>query len=135
MIRNWTVIREVLEDVEQGRLDEKLERLADDLERAKSVSDDAETSAEKEQNRYFEHLLLSIEGGLVEGVDVKTMPAPPPWRFGTTYPRLTMQGHDMLDALRSKTVWARVVNKASEMSLPITLELIKAVMTSIIKGI
>ena len=87
MIRNWTVIREVLEDVEQGRLDEKLERLADDLERAKSVSDDAEPSAEKAQDRYFEHLLLALEGGLVDGVEIKTSGAPPPWDFGTNLPQ------------------------------------------------
>ena len=41
----------------------------------------------------------------------------------------------MLDALRSKTIWNNVVRKASELSLPITVELIKAVMNSIIKGI
>lgn len=41
----------------------------------------------------------------------------------------------LLAALRSKTVWAAVKEKAFSLSIPITIELIKTVLSSIAKGI
>ena len=93
------------------------------------------SAAHEAENRYYEHLLMLIEAGLVQGVKVRTKPAPLPWYYDIEYPCLTMEGHDLLAALRSKTVWAAVKEKAFSLSIPITIELIKTVLSSIAKGI
>lgn len=137
MVRNWGDVREVLEDIERDRLEEKLKKLDDNLTMASQLptTDPEVVAAHEAENRYYEHLLMLIEAGLVQGVKVRTKPAPPPWYYDIEYPRLTMEGHDLLAALRSKTVWAAVKEKAFSLSIPITIELIKTVLSSIAKGI
>lgn len=46
---------------------------------------------------------------------------------------LTMKGHDLLDAMRSKKVWGEVANVAMQNNIPISLELMEAVYSSIIQ--
>lgn len=83
---------------------------------------------------YYGHLLLAIEAGLVAGVEIDLCVAPPtPWQYGSTVPRLTMSGHDVLDSMRSSAVWSKLKTIAVEQSLPITIELIKAVAASLVK--
>ena len=137
MVRNWGDVREVLEDIERDRLEEKLKKLDDNLTIASQLptTDPEAGAAHEAENRYYEHLLMLIEAGLVQGVKVRTKPAPPRWYYDIEYPRLTMEGHDLLAALRSKTVWAAVKEKAFSLSIPITIELIKTVLSSIAKGI
>lgn len=104
MVRNWGDVREVLEDIERERLEEKLKKLDDNLSIASQLpsTDPEAVAAHEAENRYYEHLLLVIEAGLVQGVKVHTKPTPPPWYYDIEYPRLTMEGHDLLAALRSK---------------------------------
>lgn len=126
MKREWTKIREVLEDVEADRLDEKLSSLEEKSERLRALGEES-----SEENIYYGHLLLAIEAGLVTGVEIDLCVTPPP--PGTTVPRLTMEGHDVLDSMRSSAVCSRLKTIAVEQSLPITVELIKAVAASLVK--
>lgn len=129
MKREWTKIREVLEDVEADRLDEKLSSLEEKSERLRALGEES-----SEENIYYGHLLLAIEAGLVTGVEIDLCVTPtPPWQYGTTVPRLTMEGHDVLDSMRSSAVCSRLKTIAVEQSLPITVELIKAVAASLVK--
>ena len=130
MKRDWTILRGVLEDVEQERLEDSIRAVGE----ADRLADACGEPSEKKEDAYFEHLVLAIEAGLVAGVEVATSPAPPPWHYGTIYPRLTMSGHDVLDSLRSKTVWGAVKAAAAKHAVPVTLDLIKAVASAIAKG-
>lgn len=113
MKRDWKTIKRVLEDVERDVLEERL------------TSVEGEDEAE-----YYGHLWLCIDAGLVVGVEVNTAPNGD-WRYSSDVPRLTMSGHDMLGAIRSKTVWTAVKEKAEQAMIPISVDLIKAVLLAI----
>lgn len=70
MARNWGDVREVLEDIERDRLEEKLKKLDDNLTIASQLptTDPEAVAAHEAENRYYEHLLMLIEAGLVQGV-------------------------------------------------------------------
>lgn len=120
MKRNWDKLREVLQCVEEDKLEQTLEV-------NESCGD------EKEEALFLGHLLLAIEGGLVSGVTLEHNPKVNEWTWGCDFPRLTLEGHDMLDGIRSKTVWNLVKRKAIEISIPITLQLIKKAMAEVIE--
>ena len=45
---------------------------------------------------------------------------------------LTWEGHDFLDKIRENTMWNRTKNRIKENALPMTLEVIKTIVTSLI---
>lgn len=45
---------------------------------------------------------------------------------------LTWEGHDFLDKIRENTMWNRTKNRIKENALPMTLEVIKTIATSLI---
>lgn len=109
MRRNWKTVQAVLEAVEQDKLECKLENLQ-----------------REDEDEFYGHLILCIEAGLVTGCTVEFNLK---WRYGSTMPRLTMAGHDTLDALRSKAVWAAIKQHADEAMIPITVTLIQSVLS------
>lgn len=133
MRRSWKTLRVVLEDVEEDRLEEKLESFDEEKNQERLASPGTPSKIQEAEDLYYGHLLLALDAGLIEGVTVKT--ASPYWNYGATSPRLTMRGHDMLDAIRSDTVWGKVEKAASSLSIPITLDLIKTVLASVAKAI
>lgn len=116
MKRDWKRLQAVLEDVEADRLEARLDAL----------------DAGEEEDLYFGHLLLALDAGCVKGVSVSRTGAQ--WRYSSGDVRLTMAGHDLLDAVRSKTVWAAVKTAAVELKVPISMELIKAVALKLAGG-
>ena len=108
MRRNWKTIQTVLEAIERDELEEKLTTLR-----------------QEEEAEFFGHLLLCIEAGLIAGCSVEYNID---WRYGLTMPRLTMAGHDTLDAIRSKTVWTEIKRQADKAMVPITVMLIQSVL-------
>lgn len=69
------------------------------------------------------HVLLALDANLVEGITVSKLNGF--WRRSETFPRLTMQGHDFLASLRSKTIMAEALKMAKELSIPLSVELLK----------
>ena len=116
MRRDWQKIKEVLEDIERDRLEAKIHALQPE-----------------DEDIYFGHLLLVIDGGMAEGISLTPRPRNQ-WNYGFEVPRLTFTGHDLLDSLRSNTVWNEVKRRSSELLIPVTTTLIKVVADSIAKG-
>lgn len=116
MRRDWQKIKEVLEDIERDRLEAKIQALQPENEGV-----------------YFGHLLLVIDGGMAEGIHLKPR-THGQWLYGFEVPRLTFAGHDLLDSIRSNTVWNEVRRRSSELLIPVTTTLIKVVADSIAKG-
>jgi hypothetical protein len=103
--RDWDCIRAIL-----LALEDKGE--ATRLMRSSAVPDfDAETVCY--------HMQLMIEAGLINGK----------CKDGTTLycvaKSMTWQGHELLDKIRSQTVWNRIKSLAREQSLPLSVEAIK----------
>lgn len=46
---------------------------------------------------------------------------------------ITMQGHDLLDAIRNQTVWGRIKTKAERSGAPLSWEFIKAAIPEVMK--
>lgn len=116
MKRDWQKVREVLELVEKDSLENKVT----------SVSGD-------EEDLFFGHLWLCIDAHLVTGCTVGTDNLGA-WLYGINKPRLTMSGHDLLDSIRSETIWTAVKSTASGALIPVSVELIKSVAERLAKG-
>ena len=54
--------------------------------------------------------------------------------FGFTVGRLTWEGHDFLDKIRSDTVWNKVKSTIKKRGLPMILDTIKTIATTIISA-
>lgn len=110
MKRNWETIRELLSKVEECSLPTEMVQLSQfPDERAAEIS---------------YHMSLLIEAGLVKGQMVKTIGPEVKDFFGQ---RLTWEGHEFLDSIRSDTVWARTKKLFTEQGVSMTFELVKSV--------
>jgi Hypothetical protein (DUF2513) len=110
MKRNWETVRELLAKVEECSLPVEMVRLSDfPTERAAEVS---------------YHMSLLIEAGLVKGQMVQTNGPEVKDFFGQ---RLTWEGHEFLDSIRSDTVWAKTKKVFVEQGVSMTFDLVKSV--------
>ncbi len=107
MKRNWETIRELLVKVEECTLPTDKVRLnCFPEERAVEVS---------------YHMALLIEAGLVKG-EVNQTIGPEVKDFFVQ--RLTWEGHEFLDVIRSDTVWQKTKNAFCEQGVSMTFELV-----------
>lgn len=127
MVRNWDTIKALLARFEEESIETFIRDLGelpgdvavmDRAQREKLAVEQAKT-----ESLVFGHLQLLLDAGYVEGVTVR--PMDDGFGYGFNHPRLTMAGHDALEAMRSKTVWSWVKNQAETLGIPITVELIQ----------
>ncbi len=134
MRRNWTTIRDLLEHFETEDIQEYLQAANRparyDSTVTKAENDTRQGTHADEADQAFGHLLLLMDSDLVDGV-MSVTPTVHGWVFTLRNPRLTMKGHDTLDAIRSDTVWGAVKQRAKESAMPVTLELILAVLKNL----
>jgi hypothetical protein len=71
------------------------------------------------------HLELLIDSGYVEGLRV-VRGADGHFSYGRSAPRLTMAGHDLLDTMRSATIWETIKQNARDKGIELTFDAIKA---------
>jgi len=114
MIRDWDIIRDILSQLEDKPA-EKHSLCLDDFNKEK-------------QPLTSYNIELLIEAGLVCGSMSKTI-------GGTISDfialRLTWEGHEFLDTIRSDSVWNKTKASFMKQGLSMTVELIKSVATSI----
>lgn len=121
MKRNWETVRELLAKVEECTLPVEMVRLSNfPKERAAEIS---------------YHMSLLIEAGLVKGQMVQTTGPEVKDFFGQ---RLTWEGHEFLDSIRSDSVWSKTKKIFVEQGVSMTFDLVKSVATeaasALIKG-
>lgn len=114
MRRNWDTIREIL-----TRLEEKKE--------TKGVLTLSDFPPEQAGEISY-HVELLIEAGLVYGKVSKEF-GPSIHRFNIV--RLTWEGHELLDAIRSDTVWEKTKKAFSSQGISMTFDLVKQVAVDI----
>jgi hypothetical protein len=110
MKRDWDLIRQVLLEVEE--LDT---HTRDKKQYGIRYGERSDTDA------LAEHALLLYENGYLEAIDAGTMSGP-----GIVAPKLTWQGHELLDTMRSGPVWNRVKTIASDKGIELTFDAVKA---------
>lgn len=114
MKRDWDIIRSILVRVEEMPPEEgALQLSAFPIEQRAAVS---------------YHMELLIEAGLVSGKMSKTL-GPGPFNFIAM--RLTWQGHEFIDAIRSDTVWQKTKKSFVSNGISMTFDLVKSVATDI----
>lgn len=110
MRRNWEIIRELLTKVEKCALPTDIVRLCDFPQECH-----AEISY---------HMALLIEAGLIKGQIVQTIGLD---IKDFLVQKLTWQGHEFIDAIRSDTIWQKTKSKFTEKGISMTFDLVQAV--------
>lgn len=137
MKRDWDLLRQQLTDIEEERdvfanvPDEPPKWLDDESEeqyKAKMHEYDALS------NRVCGHLELLIDAGYIEGLKIIRGNSNE-FYYSITAPRLTMAGHDLLDTMRSNSVWSTVKDIAKKKGMDLTFEVIKQLTGVAIKQI
>lgn len=110
MKRNWDVVREVLIEVES-------------LNNAdfQDVHYDLHSDLSKEEAERAYHGVLLWRSGFIEGIDTSSTDGD-----GIIATGLTWQGLDLLDTIRSQTVWARIKSISKEKGVELTFDAVKA---------
>lgn len=126
MIRDWNLIREILQAIE----DDKLELFY------KSNSD--------KQDKIILHLELLAESDLISNLKILNVAVDTPGPnitnqqvlvFSNPSIRMTMQGYDLLETIRNKTIWKTITTKAYDAGVMLTWEFIKQVIPIVYKGL
>ena len=114
MKRDWDTIREILIKLEDAPTPSDTIQLSSfPMERADEIS---------------YHMELLIEAGLVDGHMSKTLGRGPQHFFAS---RLTWNGHEFLDSIRSDTVWQKTKKSFISNIVSMTFDLIKSVATDV----
>ena len=126
MKRDWDLIRKQLTDVEEEN------DLFSEIPPEPVLTDqgwDTYESQLKEyraiESRIFGHFELLVNNGYIEGLQVLRS-ADGLFSYGLHSPRLTMPGHDLLDTMRSTTIWEKIKTTAKTKGIELTFDAIKA---------
>jgi hypothetical protein len=101
MKRDWDVVRQVLLEIEEGN--EGKATYGDNTDPVKTG-----------------HAFLLRDAGYISAIDANT-----PSGRALIHPALTWVGHDLLDTIRSKTVWERVKQIAKDKGIELTFDAVK----------
>lgn len=126
MKRDWDLIRKILTVIEEDR--DVFADLPAEPKWADHSSEEYELQLSEytaSERRIAGHLEMLIDNGYLNGLKVIRTGS---GRFGYSVsdPRLTMAGHDLLDTMRSPTVWEAIKSTAKKKGIELTLDAIKA---------
>lgn len=126
MKRDWDLIRKQLTDVEEEN------DLFADIPPEPTWKDQEWPLYEKQLNEYraiegriFGHFELLVKSGYIDGLQL-VRSADGLFSYGLHNPRLTMSGHDLLDTMRSATIWEKIKVTAKTKGIELTFDAIKA---------
>lgn len=116
MKRDWEIIRDVLSDVENENIEDRVNSLPED-----------------EQEVYLRHLELLVDCGYINGVEIDFR------RGGYTldfdFPRLSMDGYDFKDVLQDNKIWNKIKQKAKDNFVKLSWVFIKEAIPLAIKEV
>lgn len=125
MKRDWDLIRKLLTDIEEEK-----DVLAD-IPPEPKWGDELWEEYEPKLNNYRAvegriagHLEMLIDNGYIDGLQV-LRGADGFFSYGLHDPRLTMKGHDLLDTVRSTTIWESIKANAKSKGIELTFDAIK----------
>lgn len=134
MKRDWELIRQQLTDIEEDK--SPLARLPKEPIKIDQSEDEYQSELNdynQRKNRVTGHLQLLLQAGYIEGfVFVEYLDGKVDCIANSPY--LTMQGHDLLDTIRSKTVWDKVKKTAKSKGIELTFDVVKQLSSTVIKS-
>lgn len=95
MVRNWNIVRKILEVAEK-----------DDLQRY--CNEDRFLEEEISEEDFCGHIEILVEANILSGCDVQRNAMGDYAHFNLRGAFITMRGHDLLDSMRDNQVWTRV---------------------------
>lgn len=116
MKRDWDFIRDLLTDIEAGT-------------DPKKKYEDTE-----EQEKFLYHTRLLAEAGYIERISA-TQGINGHWTYSSSRPYLSAAGHDLLETIRSQTVWEKIKQGAKDKGIELTTESVKVLSTWALKAI
>ncbi|MBB5392221.1 MULTISPECIES: YjcQ family protein [unclassified Herbaspirillum] len=126
MKRDWDLIRQQLTDIEEDR-----DVFVDIPKSPRWLDGETEAQYQEKIREYFAtsnricgHVELLAEAGYIEGIKI-IRDSTGECHWAITTPRLTMTGHDLLDTMRSNSVWTAVKDIAKKKGIDLTFEVIK----------
>ena len=135
MQRDWDFVRELLSDIEEDK--DIFVALPDEPKWGDFSESEFQRQLSEHRafhRRFFGHLELLVDNGHVEGIEL-VRSADGLFSYGISDPRLTMAGHDLLDTMRSKTVWEKVKSTAKSKGIELTLDSIKPLAAFALKSL
>lgn len=120
MKRDWDLIKDILEQVEANTLSDYI--------RQNKYLDSVENPDD-----FLGHIEILIEAGIIKNCRVERSDSGKfeYWDFRGAY--ITMQGHDLLDAIRNKRLWNRIRKKALKAGISLSWEFIRIAIPIAIK--
>lgn len=125
MKREWDLIRKQLTTIEDDK-----DVLAD-LPDEPKLTDQPWEKYEQQLSEYLTvnerilgHLEMLVENGYIDGLKVVRHSGGISPSISS--PRLTMAGHDLLDTMRSSTIWESIKSTAKKKGIELTFDAIKA---------
>ena len=114
MKRNWDMIRDILTQLEEFKHDEGCLNLS--------------SFPQDKHAEISYHMELLMEAGLVNGQMSEEFGPGPQDLFVN---RLTWQGHEFLDAIRSDAVWQKTKKSFLSQGISMTFDLVKSVASDV----
>jgi hypothetical protein len=114
MKRDWDVIREILQKVEDLMTNETITSFDYDNTRTDVIT---------------YHIKLLYQAGLIEAVDCSSMDGDEFIVNG-----LTWEGHEFLESIRSESIWKKTKSKIIEKGGSMTFDIIKTVAIELFKS-
>lgn len=124
MVRDWIVVRKVLELAEQDKLPQAL-RTGDYSTRTDPISEDV----------MLGHIEILADAGILKGCDIHRDLAGHIVRVNVQGAFVSMAGHDLLDALRDQNVWTAMLAKARSIGVTVSWEFIKAALPIVLRDL
>lgn len=126
MKRDWDLIRKQLTDVEEEN--DLFSEIPPEPDGTNQELDTYETQLKEHraiESRIFGHFELLVDNGYIDGLQVLRS-GDGVFHYGLHSPRLTMAGHDLLDTIRSATIWEKIKSTAKAKGIELTFDAIKS---------
>lgn len=120
MKRDWNIIEAILTHVEAGDI----------------ASYNTQRGYQRDgitENDFVGHLEILNDAGILRGCSVQRDVRGQFCFCDVSHAFLTMQGHDLLDAIRNQSVWSRIKAKAERTGAALSWEFIKAAIPVVMK--
>jgi len=135
MKRDWDLIRKQLTDVEEEN------DLFSEIPQEPVCTDQGWEVYEKQlkecraiESRILGHYELLINNAYIDGLQVSRS-LNGSFICSRNSPRLTMTGHDLLDTMRSTTIWEKIKTTAKTKGIELTFDAIKALGALALKSV
>ena len=138
MKRDWSLLQVLLAHFESETVEQFLKNMQEPEKWTEGQYFSDHLSGESEDRKakriVYEHLRLLADGGYIDGIRI-TVSLNNQYMVAFSNPRLTNEGHDLLQALRSNGLWEKIKEMAKSKGVELSLTTVKALIPYALKQI